>query len=153
MMKRWAIHTILSEAEMTDIAAFIGQEEKKTDGEIRVALREKRHWGEKKNPLDRLALKEFHRLGMHRTARRTGILIFILISERSFHIVADEGIHRKVEEGTWETVAEALGRSFREGKFYEGIREAIAAVANILSKHFPARPDDTNELPNSVSIS
>ncbi len=152
-MKRKAIHAILSEHEMDELASLIGRAEKTTEGEIRVALREKRHFGEGKLRIHELALKEFHRLGMHRTAQRTGVLIFLLVSERKFHIVADEGIHTKVADGTWDAVAADMGSKFREGKFFDGLSAAVLRVGEILSAHFPVKPGDTNELPNTVSIS
>lgn len=152
-MGRKIIHTILSEQEMHRVAKIISEKEKTTEGEIRIALREKRHWGEGKLPIHRLALKEFHRLGMHKTVRHSGILIFLLISERKFHIVADEGIHAKVAEGTWDTLAEGMSAHFREGKFCDGICAMVDAVGNILAKHFPVSYGKTNELPDDISIS
>ena len=152
-MGRKAIHRILSEQEMHRVTEVIAEREKTTEGEIRVALREKRHWGEGKLLLHQLALKEFHRLGMHKTKKRIGVLIFLLISERKFHIVADEGIHMQVEDGTWDMLAERMSRHFREGKFCEGICAAVRAVGDILAKHFPAKANNINELPNNVSVS
>ncbi len=152
-MSRKAIHKILSEQEMHRVAEVIGDSEKFTEGEIRVALREKRHWGEGKLPLHQLALKEFHRLGMHKTTKRIGILIFLLVSERKFHIVADEGIHTRVVDGTWDTLADRMSRHFREGKFCDGICMTVNAVGEILANHFPANADNRDELPNNVSVS
>jgi uncharacterized membrane protein len=152
-MNRSAINRILSDQEMHRIAEVISEREKTTQGEIRVALREKRHWGEGKLSLHQLALKEFRRLDMQKTQQRIGVLIFLLLSERQFHIVADGGIHARVEDGTWDALAETMSRHFREGKFCEGICEAVRTVGDILSKHFPSKTENIDELPNDVSVS
>ncbi|MGD0339389.1 MAG: TPM domain-containing protein [Bacteroidota bacterium] len=152
-MGRKDIHKILSEQDMQQVAEVIREIEKTTEGEIRVALREKRHWGEGKLSLHQLALKEFHRLGVHKTEKHIGVLIFLLISERKFHIMADEGIHARVEDGTWDALAEQMSRHFREGKFYDGICATAHGVGDILAKHFPAKAGNIDELPDNVSVS
>jgi uncharacterized membrane protein len=97
------IKKILSKKELTDLSAVITKAEKNTSGEIRVVVRHRRYLKERKLSLHDLALGEFCRLGMEKTRDKTGVLIFLLISERKFHIVADEGINTKVTEGTWDT--------------------------------------------------
>jgi uncharacterized membrane protein len=152
-MNRSAIHRILSDQEMRLVAETIREKERTTGGEIRVALRVRRHWGEKKLPLHQLALREFHKLGMHKTQLRIGVLIFILLSERRFHIVADEGIQTRVDDGTWNALAATMSSHFREGKFCEGICSTVRSVGEILSEHFPAKSENIDELPNDVSVS
>ena len=152
-MNRSALNSILSDQDMLRIARVIGEQEKTTQGEIRVALRKKRQWGEGKLSLHQLALKEFHRLGMDSTNQRIGVLIFLLLSERKFHIIADEGIDTRVEHGTWDSIADTMGDFFHEGKFCEGICSTVRVVGDILSKHFPAGTENIDELPNNVSVS
>jgi putative membrane protein len=77
-------------------------------------------------------------------------LIFILFSEKKFHIVADEGIHTKVQEGTWDGIAAVMSSHFTKGNFRSGIIEAVTSVGDILSNHFPRKAGDTNELSNDV---
>ena len=144
------IKKILTKKELTDLSAVITEAEKKTSGEIRVVVKHHRPFKERKLKLHELALKEFCSLGMENTRDRTGVLIFLLLSERKFHIVADEGIHTKVLEGTWDRIAESMAHRFKSGKFFDGIVKAINAVAGELSKHFPRKSDDTDELPNKI---
>ena len=140
----------LSEPDIKSISQKIGEVEEQTSGEVRVSIRHKREWGEKKLSLHDLALKEFTRLGMHRTKDRTGILIFLLMPERQFRIIADEGIHAKVAEGTWDRVAASMTPHFKEGKFGPGICLAVEAVGLELKKYFPRQSDDRNELSNEI---
>lgn len=150
MLASKQIRQYLSDAEIKSITAKIAEAEEATSGEIRVSIRHRREWGEKKLSLRDLALKEFSRLGMRKTRDRTGVLIFLLMSERQFQIIADEGIHTKVTEGTWDRVAAAMTAHFRQGNFGQGICDGVAAVGEELKVFFPRKSDDRNELPDDV---
>ena len=80
-------------------------------------------------------------------------MIFILLKEREFYILADSAINDKVAENTWELVKDKMEASFREEKFCLGILNAVDEVGTILSEHFPRKTDDTNELSDEVHIS
>jgi len=140
----------LSDEELKALAAVIAETERDTSGEIRIVLRERRQWNEKNLSLAALALKEFYRLGMQKTRDKTGVLILLLLSEKKLYVAADEFIHTRVEEGTWDKIAEGMSARFKEGRFIEGLSEAVRAVGVPLKQHFPRRPDDTNELPNEI---
>ena len=49
-----------------------------------------------------------------RTRHRTGILLFVSLFERRVVLLADSGIHQKVEEGAWEAITRRLARGIRE---------------------------------------
>lgn len=149
-MPGFGLKKYLSEAGIKLVTARIAEAEKQTSGEIRVAIRHRRQLGEGKLALHELALKEFARLGMQNTNERTGVLIFLLLSERKFQIIADEGIHAKVAEGTWDRIAATMGGHFKAGNFAQGICDGVDAVGNELKQHFPGRPEDTDELSNDI---
>ena len=146
----WPVKSILTKQERLGVAAAIAEAEKTTAGEIRVVIRHARHRDERSLSLHDIALREFHRLGMEKTHGRTGVLILILVPEKQFRIIADEGIHREVEEGTWDAIAASMSSHFREGKFAHGITDAVAAAGSLLAAHFPRQAGDTNELSNDV---
>lgn len=141
---------ILSKEELNALSSEIAEIEQNTAGELRVVLRHHRHLAERKFSLHDLALKEFTRLGMHRTKHRNGVLIFLLISERKFQIVADEGIHSRVEDGTWDGIARTMSSHFREKNFKKGISVALHTVGAVLARHFPRTGETANELSNDV---
>ena len=147
------IDSFLNEVERKEVADFIQSLEQKTSGEIRVAVRVNRGFFEKKKSVHELALKEFHRLKMDKTRDKTGVLLFILVDDREFHIAADEGIDKKVEEKTWENIANELTAFFKEGKIKDGILHVLKKSGEILSQHFPKKSDDTNELSNEIGFS
>jgi uncharacterized membrane protein len=144
---------ILSGDEMQWISEKIQAVEKETIGEIRVNIQKRRSWKEKNLSLFDLAVKNFFSLGMNKTREKTGVLIFLLISEHAFQIVADEGIDKKVSPDFWGSLAEKLSADFRRDKFYDGLCRTIDEVGVILKKEFPSAPGDTNELPNTVVLS
>ncbi|HTY39160.1 MAG TPA: TPM domain-containing protein [Bacteroidota bacterium] len=147
------VKNFLSKQDLKDIADAIGEQEQRTSGEIRVAVRQKRSRKERTLSVEQLARHEFVHLGMMKTKERTGILIFILLETREFFILADEHINQKVAQDTWSGVAAAMAARFAKKEFRLGLLDAVKDVADHLAQHFPARPGDKNELPNTVDIS
>jgi uncharacterized membrane protein len=142
----------LGKQDQQRIADKIGEVESSTSGEIRVCVREKRLFGEGKLSLHDLTLKEFYRLGMHKTKDRTGVLILLLLDERKFEIIGDEGIDKKIPEGKWDRIAGSMSAHFKDGKFAEGIIHAVNVVGEELKTHFPRQSADRNELSDDVVL-
>ncbi len=132
--------------EETRIEEAIHLVEKETTGEIRVRI-ERRCPGE---PLDQ-ARTLLYSLGMTATRERTGILIYMSISDRRLAIFGDEAIHQHFGTDGWQAVCDQLSNRFMKEEFTEGICEAIRQMGQVLAKAFPARTDDVNELPNKPS--
>lgn len=147
------IYHFFTDDDFLRFSKKIKEAEKNTSGEIRVCIKEFRNFFERKKEISKLAEKEFYRLNMHNTRDKTGILIYLLLGERKFYILADEGINSKVEQNTWDKLRDDIQSKFVEGKFSEGIIFCIEQVGKILSKHFPIKPDDTNELSNKIVLS
>jgi uncharacterized membrane protein len=147
-----SIKKILSKDDLQAISAAIAQAESSTSGEIRVSVRERRSRKEKDISVEQLARREFESLGMAKTRDRTGVLLYFLIEARQFSIFADEGIHAKVQDGTWQRIADSMSEHFSRQNFRQGIIQGIQAIGKILSDHFPRKSDDTNELPNQVRV-
>jgi len=146
------VKQMLTKEDLSDIASAIGEAEKSTEGEIRVSIRQKRKWREKKRTIEELARQEFQMLGITKTKDRTGILIFLLLEDKKFFILADEGIHSKVEDGTWDKIAKEMSDHFSKKNFRHGILHGVQSVGRELSKFFPATSTNTNELPNDVHV-
>jgi uncharacterized membrane protein len=152
MGKKKFIDHVLSREDRDAISSAIHRVELFTSGEIKVVVRERRHFGEKRLTLEEMAIREFHRLKLSKTKDRTGILFFLLLSERKFHILADEGIHRKVSEGTWDHIAGSMSEQFKKGKHREGIVHGIELVGKILAEAFPTSAGDQNEISDDVVV-
>ncbi len=144
---------ILTKEEMSQIAAAIADVEKQTVGEIRVSLRRSRSFKERNMSIYDLAVKNFYELGMERTKEKTGVLIYLLLSDKKFQIIGDEGINMKVSKEFWDIIAMKVAEYFRNNKFVEGLKYAIEQVGTVLKREFPMKAGDTNELSNDVAVS
>ena len=146
------IKKYLSKADLKEIAEKIADLESKSSGELRVCIKYKQEWHERKLSFRDLAIKEFQRLGMHKTENKTGVLLLILFKEKKFEIVADEGINFKVEQSVWDKISEDMANHFKLSNFKEGIIYAINEIGDLLSGEFPFSDTMKNELPNEVII-
>jgi len=151
-MKLPLIYHLMDDDDLLLISNSIREAEKTTSGEIRISIKEKKPFLKRKKSIHELAKEEFFRLGMDKTRDKTGILIYLLLSEKQFHILADSGINEMVEKNTWHKIKDEMQRMFRQGFFSDGIILGVREVGEILTRHFPIKEDDTNELPNTVSF-
>lgn len=152
-MKQSLIYNFLNDDELLRISNKIKQSEKHTAGEICVSIKDHTKNSTSKKSIKEIAELEFFRLGIQNTRDKTGILIFILLNERKFYILADSGINEKVQQSTWDSIKEEMQNYFLHGNFCKGIIHGVDEVGNILSHHFPIKPDDTNEISNRVIVS
>ncbi len=97
----------------------------------------------------RAAALAFHEVGLVETRERTGILIHVSLLEHRVSVLADRGIHARVEAGTWDAVVERVVAGLAAQRAEAGLADGIRLCGEILSRHFPRRPDDLNELPNT----
>lgn len=149
-MKNKFIYQILTDDELHRISEKIGAMEKNTSGEIRVSIKKNKPFLKKNKPISELAKEEFFRLGMDKTRDKTGILLFLVLQDRHFHILADSGINQKVTQTIWDKVRDDMQDKFRNRCFYDGLISGIEQVGKILNEHFPVKHDDTDELSNTV---
>ncbi len=146
------IRQYLSTDDIHEIQSEISKVEKSTSGELRLCLRKSRGVFEKKFTPRELAIKEFHKLGMHNTDEKTGVLIFILFSDRKFEIVADEGINSKIPEEKWEFITSHLKKEFSSENYKNGIIICLNEIKDILAREFPYKEGDKNELSDEIVI-
>jgi len=88
--------------------------------------------------------------GVTETRDRSGVLILLSALERRVEILGDRGIHEHVGTEAWQAMVSELAQAIRGGAAADGLAKIIERLGRELSSRFPARPDDTNELPNQV---
>ena len=98
----------------------------------------------------RAALEQFDALGLTHTRDATGVLIFASLADRRAEVLADAGIYEKTSPADWQGVADALVSGLARNKPTDGFVDAVGIASGILSRHFPRRHDDTNELPDGL---
>jgi uncharacterized membrane protein len=79
------------------------------------------------------------------------VLIYVAVGDKKFVICGDKGIDKVVPENFWNSTKDVIQKSFKEGKFKEGIINGILMAGEELKAHFPWKPNDSNELSNEVS--
>jgi putative membrane protein len=98
------------------------------------------------------AFQEFHRYGLHETAQRTGVLLFVSLLERRAIVLADQGIAEKVEPESWARTDEAILEGIRRGSLRDGLVAGIRSAGAVLAQHFPVQEGDRNEVPDRVIV-
>ena len=135
----------------------------------RVAASERRHSGEvricveaglpssylwRDAPARERAVMLFGKLRVWDTEHNNGVLIYLLLAEHAIEIVADRGINRHVTPAEWAAMAQRMGAAFREGRFEDGLTQALEEMSALLVAHFPLAEGapDRNELPDAPVV-
>lgn len=148
----------LTDAEKNEIAGAIARAEAITSGEIRLlvvaasSVFPQLSKGEKRAAVRGRAIREFSKLEIQNTRDRTGVLIMVSIEERMVQILAGTGINSIVPENTWPSMVKCITEGIKAGNPASGIVRAVADIGEMLSKHFPVRSDDFDELSNAVAV-
>lgn len=151
-MKPKILYNYFTDDELLRISNRIKSVEKLTSGELSVSIREYKPFFERKKLIRELAEKEFLRLEINKTKQGTGVLIFLLLSDRQFYILADDNINKLTGEKVWAEIKGIIQEKFVRGEFCNGILFGIDEIGKILAQHFPIRSDDINEISNRVMI-
>jgi uncharacterized membrane protein len=133
------------ELEDARIVEAIREAEARSSAEIRVYVSDE----EARDPVA-VGREKFQRMGMHATAERNGVLIFVAPRSRNFAIVGDEAVHARCGQSFWTDVASAMSRHFALDHPTEAIVLGIRKAGELLARHFPCQADDRNELANEV---
>ena len=100
------------------------------------------------------AITQFGKLRVWDTEHNNGVLIYLLMPEHAFEIVADRGLARHVPPEVWQQMAAQMSAQFRQGHYEEGLSQAVSAVGALLIQHFPRSADSRvpNELPDAPIV-
>lgn len=137
--------------------------------QARVAASERRHTGEirlcieaglptsylwRDAPARERAIMLFGKLRVWDTEQNNGVLIYLLLAEHAIEIVADRGIDRHVDAQAWRAMAQRMGAAFRDGRFEDGLTQALEEVSALQMAHFPRAEGeaDRNELPDAPVV-
>jgi uncharacterized membrane protein len=152
--QRWRLRRIFPRTVLANIEQAIKASEATHSGQIRFVV----EGALDGTPLFRdqsaraRALDVFSQLRIWDTAHNNGVLIYLLLADRDFEIVADRGIDTKVGAAGWEKICVDMEAEFRAGHFERGVIEGIAAVSRQLARYFPAQGPGPNELPDAPVV-
>ncbi len=152
---QWVQRRIFPAVSLTAIEQAIVQSEMKHGGEICFAVEAAL------NTLPLLrnqtarerALEVFSQLRVWDTEHNNGVLIYLLLADRTVEIIADRGIHTKISDAEWQTICRTMESAFQQQRFETGVIAGINAVGGHLQKYFPVDPtQDSNELSNKPVV-
>ena len=98
------------------------------------------------------AIEVFSLLRVWDTEENTGVLIYVQLVDRDIEIVADRGIAALIDQSEWEAICRRMEDAFRSGRFDEGALAGIRDVTALLVRHFPARGENIDELPDNPVV-
>ena len=144
----------MSHEDLVPSGPAVATAERETSGEIRVHLERRLPRPRGAPPPDALvrATELFTRLGMHATAERNGVLIYLAVEDRRLAIAGDAGVHARVGDEYWNRIRDAMVERLRRGQPRDALLHAVTEVGEVLRRFFPRRPDDQNELSDRVSL-
>jgi uncharacterized membrane protein len=139
---------------LRDIEAAIKQSESQHRGELRFAVENALASGRVWHGMSgrQRATEVFANLRVWDTEDNSGVLIYVLLADKEVHILADRGINRLVSQAVWDDVARLITADYQKRHYKEGSLQGIEKITHLLAEHFPAGPDNPNELPNRPLI-
>jgi uncharacterized membrane protein len=154
----WRTRMLFSARTLDAIEEAVERAEKTHSGEIRFAIETAL------TPLHVLggltprarALEVFGYLRVWDTEGNNGVLIYVLLADRSVDIVADRGLTGRVTQPEWEAVCRLMEEHFRAGRFEVGSIAGVDAIGALLARHFPPGGSKSasavNQLPDRPTL-
>ncbi len=93
---------------------------------------------------------EFCRKRVRMTSERTGLLVFVALTERRAEVVIDTGVEDAVHPDKWARAVAAIDAVASSGADGVAVAATIAALGDILEPVLERSEDDVNELPDEV---
>jgi uncharacterized membrane protein len=146
----WRVRTAFPTPTLRAIESAIHAAEQRHDGEIRFAIEgaldTPQLW--RGTTAHVRAIEVFAHLHVWDTAANNGVLVYLLLADRQVEIVADRGVHAKIGAAGWEAVCQRMEDRLRQGEFEAAALEGVAQIAALMTTHYPASGNKTNELDN-----
>jgi uncharacterized membrane protein len=148
---RWRVRRVFPPAALARIEQAIKAGEAAHSGQVRFVVEGALDGAPlfRNQPARERALDVFSELRVWDTVHNNGVLIYLLLADHDFEIVADRGIDSSVGREGWEKICQEMEADFRAGDFEGGVIKGIAAVSRELAKHFPKVGSGPNELPDA----
>jgi len=150
----WLVRKAFAAPALERIEDAITASEQRHSGEIRFVVEGALEFLEVVRGLSarQRALDVFSLLRVWDTEENSGVLIYVQLVERDIEIVADRGIASRVSQPEWDAICHRMEEGFKAQRYEESALGAIAAVSEILDRHFPAQGRNPDELPDTPVI-
>lgn len=150
----WWLRRDFPPQDLARIESAIKLSEEKHSGEIRFAIESslplKALWHNE--PMHERAIEVFSLLRVWDTEDNNGVLIYLLLADQKVEITVDRNINKVVKQPDWDLICHLIEDHFKQELFADGVIQGIEEISKLLEKHFPAKDNDKNELPNKPVI-
>ena len=136
---RWRLRRIFPAATLARIEQAIKAGEATHSGQVRFVVEGALDGAPlfRNQPARERALDVFSQLRIWDTVHNNGVLIYLLLADHDFEIVADRGIDARVGHAGWEKICQRDGIGFPGGEFRarrdQGCRGRIARTCRAFS--------------------
>jgi putative membrane protein len=89
---------------------------------------------------------------LHRTARATGVLLYISLFERRVAILADEAVSNELSDRALDEVRDQVVAGIREHGLAAGLTRGIERLGDLLAGVLPPAAGDANEIPDEIVV-
>lgn len=150
----WRTRRALPQAALEAIEIEIEASEARHAGELRVVVEHALHPGAvlRGQTGRERAVDLFSALRIWDTEHNSGVLIYLLMADHDIEIVVDRGIRARVPDAHWADLCRQLELRLAQGEFRDGLLQAVAAITDELSRHFPSADARHNELSDRVLV-
>lgn len=154
MTTHFALRRHFPPATLSAIDAAIAASERDHRAEIRCAIETALPVGELFRGVTSAARAAgvFSDLQVWDTAENNGVLLYVLLAERSIEIVADRGFAGRVTAAEWARICREMEAAFAAGRYEAGTLSALERIGALARQHFPAGGEDRNELPDRTVL-
>ena len=147
-------------AALARLGQHVSQCEQTHSGEIRIYIETALPWTTIKQNLPtrdlsrQRAIDIFSSQRVWDTAQNNGVLIYLLLAERSIEIIADRGLSQRIKPVVWQDMVSRLSDACREGAIEAGLVQAVSEISVLLGQYFPLAEGELNpnELPDFPAL-
>jgi uncharacterized membrane protein len=92
----------------------------------------------------------FARLGVWDTAENSGVLLYVNLCEHRVEIVADRGIHGKIDSMRWQSICQQVTAKLADNAHQHGVVLGVELIGETLNEFYKILDDHKdNELSNA----
>ena len=98
------------------------------------------------------AVRVFSDLRVWDTEHNNGVLLYLLLADKSIEIVADRGVTGRAEPTVWQQICRQIEACFKNEKFEDGVLTGIRLIGQQLAQHYSGQKEHRDELPDKPVI-
>lgn len=151
---QWLLWRQFPRSVLARIERSVTEHEKRHDGELRFVVEGGLPWVNllRGQVARARAVDLFGALRVWDTEHNSGVLIYLLLSDRAVEILADRGIQARVGNQAWEKICAQMRDQFASGDFEAGSIYGVRKISDLLAEHFPPLGGNPNELPDKPVV-